>query len=415
MLKKNSTSLSHNSSVLFATFSMWQNHKRSPINGNLDQVRDFLVSRIKKLVIIDELHPGSDDVMPKIEEYVHTTMKFIPHRPSWYIYCLRPLLKLFNFNGTQIVFKVRDFLSVIDWSLRDTTKFDYIIGLESINALAGIFLRKIGRVKKVIYYVSDYSPNRFSSEWFNSLYLALDRYCAMHADYIWDVSKAMQPARIVAGLNAQRSAPVIHVPNGLNPNQIKAGKVIDINKHSMVYMGTLGPENGPDIAIQALSLVKKRFPDAVLHILGGTEKDSIGLKDLAVKMNMEKAVIFHGFIPSSSDMSKIIRSCALGLAPYRNFFGSPRLYADAGKIRAYCASGLPTVSSQVPPLGREVAEKGAAVIANDDPKSFAAAIVSIFNNPAHYSELRKNAILLAKHNTWENSFLNAFHQMSKYS
>lgn len=413
MQKKNSIPLSHDSSVLFATFSMWRNNKRLPINGNLDQLRDFLLPRTQKLVIIDQPHPGSDEVMPRIEEYVRNNRKFIPHMSSWHVYCLQPLLKLFNANGTQIVFKIRDFLSVIDWSWRDTTRFDYVIGLESINALAGIFLRKLGRVRKVIYYVSDYSPNRFPSGWFNSLYLFLDRYCAMHADYIWDVSKAMQPARITAGLNAQRSAPVIHVPNGLHPNQIKTGTVSEGNRHSMVYMGTVGPENGPDIAIQALFLVKRKFSDATLHIVGGTAKDSLWLKELVVKMNIERAVIFHGFIPKSSDMSKIIRSCAIGLAPYRNFFGSPRLYADAGKIRAYCASGLPTISSRVPPLGREVAEKGAAVIANDDPKSFAKAIITVFSNPIQYRELRKNAIKLARYNTWENSFLNAFKQMSK--
>ena len=37
-------------------------------------------------------------------------------------------------------------------------------------------------------------------------------------------------------------------------------------------------------------------------------------------------------------MSKLIRKCAVGLAPYRDIPGSVRHYADAGKIRAYCAS-----------------------------------------------------------------------------
>lgn len=411
MIKNNNTPLSNNSSVLFATFSRWENNKRTPTNGSLDSLRDFLVPKVKKLVIIDQPHPVSEGVIPLIEEFKNGSFKFTPHNPSWYIYLLKPILEMSNSVDTQIRFKIRDFLSVIDWSFRDKTKFDYFIGLESINVLAGIFLRKIGRVRKVVYYVSDYSPNRYPNKWFNWLYLFLDRFCAIHADYIWDVSKAMQPARIEAGLNPQKSAPVIHVANGLLPGQIEINPISKIEKHSIVYMGTLGAENGPDIAINAISIVKQKIPNAKLHIVGGTDKDFIWLKKIIEKNNLEDAVVFHGFILDSIEMSGIIRSCAIGVAPYRNIHGSIRYYADAGKIRAYCASGLPVVSSQVPPLGLELAEKGGAIIVKDNPESFAKAIINIFTDDKLYLNLRKNAIIFAKDSTWENTFLNAFKQM----
>ena len=415
MMKKNKISLSNHSSVLFATFSKWQKNKRTPISGSIEPLRDFLVPRIKKLVIIDQLHPGSDGVMPKIEVYSQNNLTFTSYNSSWYVYCLKPVLEMFNSSGTQISFKIRDFLSVVDWSLRDKTKFDYFIGLESINALAGLFLRTFGRVHKVIYYVFDYSPNRFRNNWFNKIYLTLDRYCAMHADYIWDVSKAMQPARISAGLDPQKSAPIIHVPIGLYPDQIRINPPSKIMKHSLVYMGTLGQENGPDIAIGALALTKRKFPDSILHIVGGPDREISKLKDLAHTMNITDSVIFHGVIPKNSDMSKIMRTCEIGLAPYRNIDGSPRFYADSSKIRAYCASGLATVSSEVPPLGREIAEEGAAVIVKDNAESFSAGIINLVTHPAKLEKLRRNAIRLAKHNTWENSFLHAFDEMSDIS
>lgn len=404
---------SKNTTVLFATFSVWRNNKRTPINGNIEPLRDFLVPKIGKLVTIDQPLPGSEQVMPKIEMYLHGSMKFTLHKSSWYVYVLKPILELFNSGGTRISFKIRDFLSVIDWSLRDKTRFDYFIGLENVNALAGIFLRKLGRVRTVIYYVFDYSPDRFGNKLFNRLYLALDRYCATRADYIWDVSKAMQHARIEVGLNPDTSAPVIHVPIGLYPQQIQAESISKIDKHSLVYMGTLGPENGPDIALSAFALVNKKFPDASLHVIGGGGKDLAALKQISARMHLGKSVIFHGFVQSSLDMSKILRSCAIGLAPYRNIPGSPRFYADSSKIRAYFASGLAVVSSPVPPLGREAADQGAAVIAPDNAASFARAIVHIFHHPAEYLDLRKNAIMLAKYNTWEQSFTDAFRQMER--
>jgi glycosyltransferase involved in cell wall biosynthesis len=233
----------------------------------------------------------------------------------------------------------------------------------------------------------------------------------MHADYIWDVSKAMQPARVEAGLNLKKSAQVIHVPNGLYPNQIKASPASEVDKHSMVYMGTLGQENGPDVAIQALALVKKKFPDAKLHIIGGTKQDFLWLRKIIEKINIEKSIYVHGFVAKNSDMSNIIRKCAVGLAPYRDIPGSLRYYADAGKIRVYAAAGISIVSSQVPPLGIDAADRGAALRVHDDPESFANAIIDIFSDKKLYLKLRKNAMIFAKDNTWDNSFTNAFKRM----
>ncbi len=403
--------LSKDATVLFATFSKWIDNKRLPTNGSIEPLRDFLVPRIKKLVIIDQLHPGSHGVMPKIEEYQKGNMNFIRHKSSWIVYLLKPWLKMSKSENTQIRFKIRDFLSVIDWSFRDSTKYDFFIGLESINAIAGIFLKKIGRVKKVVYYVSDYSPNRYPSKWFNRVYLALDRYAATHADYIWDVSKAMQPARFKAGLDPKKSSPFIHVPNGLYPNQIKSNLVSEIDKYALTYMGTVGSENGPDIAIKALKIVQKKYPKAKLHIVGGIDKEIDWLKKLVKKLNLGRSVVFYGFIPSGAEMSRIIRSCAIGLAPYKNIPGSVRLYADAGKIRAYCAAGLAVISSDVPPLGKDVEKAGGALIVKDNPQAFANAIESVLGDKNLFLKLRKNAMNFAKNSTWENTFSKAFNKM----
>lgn len=415
MAKKSKPLLPENLSILFITFSRWDQGKRTPTNGSLDPLRDFLVPKIKKLVIIDQPHPSGEGVMPIIEEYKNHHMNFKSYTSSWWMNLLKPFLSSSHTDPhkTYIRFKIRDFLSVLDWGVRSKTKYEYCICLESINTVAAILLRKMGKVKHVVYYVSDFSPKRYNNKLFNSLYLALDRFCAINADYIWDVSPAMQKARIEeAGLNPLKSAKAIHVPNGLYPNQIKASKKTNTNNHDIVYMGILSVDNGPDVAIKALQIVKKAIPDARLHIIGGTEMDYIWLSKITKKLKLEKSVIRHGFIKSGAEMSAIIRSCSIGLAPYRAIPGSIRYYADAGKIRAYCASGLPVVSSQVPPLGQFIATQGAAIIAHDDPVSFAKAIIDLLHDKKKYSNLRKNAIIFGQHNTWNNTFTSAFKAMN---
>lgn len=404
--------LNKNSTVLIATFSLWSDGKRLPTNGSVEPLIDFFTSRVKKMVLIDQPIPGSDKVMDRIKKYENGEDKILSS--SIWMYFFYPFLKLTNKPGTRIFFKLRDFFSVIDQCIKERDRFNYFIGLESMNALAGILMRKLGVVKKVIYYVSDYSPQRYSQKWFNWLYLYLDRFCAMHADYIWDVSTAMQPARIKAGLDPSKSAPVIHVPNALNPKQIKFNSFKNIKPFFLVYMGTLGEDNGSDVAIKAIPLILKNYPKILLHIIGGGEKDMPRLQRLVSDLGIERQVKFYGYILDGNKMSEIIRSCYLALAPYRAFPGSPRYFGDAGKIRAYAAAGVPIITTDVPPLGKEVKKRGAALIVRDNPIDFAEAIIKVFSDRNLYLQLRKGTISFARNNTWENTFIQAFGQMRRY-
>lgn len=401
-------------SVLVATFSPWIDGKRLPINGNVEPLCDFFVPKVRYFVLIDQTYPGSDEVMPRIEVYKKTTK--LLRRSSWWMYLLYPILKIVNTKDpgvTHISYKLRDFFSVLDWGIRDRTVFDLSIGLESVNAIAGIVLRRLGKVKKVIYYVSDYSPLRYGKTWFNTIYLWLDRYVAMHADMIWDVSPAMQPARISAGLEPSKSAPVTIVPNALYPNQIHQLPVKEIEPYSLVFMGTLGTINGPDLAIEAMPLILQSYPQTVLHIVGGNPIDLRRLFALVKRLKLNRKVVFHGFIDDRAKISSLIRTFSIALAPYPHIPGSARLYGDATKIRAYIAAGLPVVTTDVPPLGKEVAKAGAALIVGDTPKAIAAGVIRIFSKPALYGSMRKRALLFAKHNTWENEFAKAIAGIEK--
>lgn len=403
---------SKSSKVLIATFSPWKNNIRLTINGNLEPMRDFFVPKTKKTVIIDQPYPGSEFVMPRLEVYEAGNLKKI-RRSVVFTYILYPFLLLFNKSGTNIFFKIRDFGSVIDWSILNPEKYDFFIGFEAINAIAGVLLRSFGRVGKVVYYVSDYSPNRYKQKWFNSLYLWLDRFAAIHSDCIWDVSKAMQPARIKAGLDPRKSATVIHVPNALYPSQIKFASLNKIKRYSLVFMGTLGVENGPDIAVEALPIVLRKFPKTILHIIGGGKEDVDRLQKLTEKLKLKERVVFHGFIANREKVSEAIRIFYVALAPYPFIEGSPRLYGDATKIRAYLAAGLPVITTHIPPLGKEAAEKGAAILVGDNSEAFAKAIIQVFSSRNLYLRLRKNAIRFAKNNTWENEFAKAFEDMER--
>ncbi|MEK7472798.1 MAG: glycosyltransferase [Patescibacteria group bacterium] len=397
-------------SVIFATFSPWENGARMPTNGMIEPMLKFFLPKTKHFILIDEPHPGSDRVIPVIE--IYSNGKLVKKTTSsMFVSWLYPFLMMQNTVGTRIPFKIRDFLSVLDVTIGKKNKYELFIGLESINALAGVVLKKLGFVKTVVYYVSDYSPSRYKSGWFNKLYLFLDRLAIANVDYLWDVSTAMMPARIKTGLDPKFISKVIHVPNAMYPEQINYLPFEKTEEHSLIFAGTLGPENGPDIAIESMKQVYLRYPQVKLHIYGGGENDLKRLNKLTEKLNLQKYVIFHGFVTDQIKLSNEIRKYRIGLATYKAIPGSPRWWADATKIRLYLAAGLPTITTQVPPLGKELIGANAGIVTLDNAEETAKAIIKLFSNPTLYKNMRENAIKKAKNNLWENTYTNALSKM----
>src|SRR4051812_39345186 len=95
-----------NSTILIATFSPWHNGKRLPINGNVEPLLDFFTAKVKKTVLIDQVYPGSDFVMPRVEIYSGKKQQI--KKQSWWMYCLYPFLQATNTGATHITFKIRD-------------------------------------------------------------------------------------------------------------------------------------------------------------------------------------------------------------------------------------------------------------------------------------------------------------------
>lgn len=396
--------------IVIATFSAWNKGKRASTNGMIEPMIAFFAPRAKNLILIDSPHPGSDDLVPKIEEY--QSGRLVKKRKPFFVFPPLFILRRFNTIKTQPTFKIRDFITVFQIVWPQKKPVDLFIGLESIYTLAGILLKRLGKIKTVVYYVSDYSPTRYSSKLFNRLYLWLDQFCATRADFVWDVSKAMLPARIKVGLDPKKTAPVIHVPNALFPEQINYLPPSQRLPYSLVFAGTIGPENGLDLAIEALALVKKKFPKTTLHIFGaGLKEEEKLVKNLIKKYRLQSSVKDYGFIANAITLSQKIQPLMIGLAPYKAIPTSVRWYADATKIRLYLAAGLPVITTQVPPLGKEVAEKGAAMIVKDNKEEIAKSIITLFSDLGEYQKYQKAAINFAQENTWENTYSQALKEM----
>lgn len=399
------------SKVVFASFSPWENNKRSPTNGLIEPMVSYFAPRVRKFVLIDQPHPGSDRLIPTIETYNKGKLKKIT-RSSFFVSWLYPLLFLQNTLGTSLVFKVRDFLSVLDFGLRSKIHFELFIGLESINTIAGVILKRLGFVETVVYYVSDFSLQRYTNSWLNRVYLFLDRIAFINADFIWDISSAMMPARIKMGLNPKNNKGSIYVPIALFKDQLAKTLGKQTIPYSLVYAGLINPENGPDLAIQALKKVLHSYPKTELHIFAaGQEMEIQNLRDLTNKLSVQNKVFIHGLITNQTELINDLSQFKIGLAPYISKKDSARWWADSTRIRLYLAAGLPVITTQVPPIGKELESNKSGLVVKDKAVDLSNAILSLFKNTSYYNKMRQNAITQAQNNTWDKVYNNALRTM----
>lgn len=413
-MKKNRTEsnfINEKTSVLFATFAVYINGKRLPSNGMIEPILFFFLPKVQTFTLLIQPHPSSDRISPIIEEYDKNLKVKESIISPFFLLPLYFLCDMQNSDNTHISFKLRDLFSVLYCGFF-SKKYDLFIGFESINALAGIILRKFRKVKTVIYYVSDYSPRRFGNNVFNKIYLWLDKFCIENADFTWDVSPLIKEARKKAGILKKDSKKILHVPNGLFNSQINPLPISKRKPESIVYMGLLNPDqHGVDLALKAFALVLKKTPSATFHVIGGTNREANPFMQMVKDLGIEKSVISHGFIPPNKKMSSIINKCCIGVATYRLDKDPRNRYGDSGKIRQYLACGLPIVATTLQRYTKYAIAKGAGIGVNETPEDFARAILKLFEDKALYKRCSEKALELSRENTWENSYGKAFLQM----
>jgi glycosyltransferase involved in cell wall biosynthesis len=164
------------------------------------------------------------------------------------------------------------------------------------------------------------------------LYRALERRAARWCRAIVAVSEHEREAGLDAGIGRVEQYRVI--PNGVDPGRFSgppepvAGRVL--------FLGRLGPQKRPELAVQALARVRGRFPGAELHLASdGPDRET--LVELAARLGLSGAVRFLGY---RDDVPALLSraSCMLVTSDYE---GAPYTVLEA------MAAGVPVVATRV--------------------------------------------------------------------
>lgn len=263
------------------------------------------------------------------------------------------------------------------------------IGVDPVNALTGVIWKKLGKVKKLIFYTADYAYQRFKNPILNNIYHVVDMLSRSNADQVWNVSSRIYEVRKKQGLSHSKN---FFVPNTPEFRKTKRLSLSRINRYDLVWVGTLSTFIDFQTMFYGVKKLSSKFRKIRLLIIGGGEREG-ELKGLAEKLKLENKILFLGR-KLHEEVLNILSRSGVGVALYTR--DNPWTeFGDSMKVREYLASGLPVIVNDVPSTADDIKKANAGFVIKDI-REFEQAAEKIFSNDQTYKQLRGNAIRLAK-------------------
>lgn len=290
------------------------------------------------------------------------------------------------------------------WSIRYGDRSDIYIGANPLNAFAGVILRSLGRVKKVVYYTIDFTPKRFNSRVINSLYHLLDKKCVSWVDEVWNVSPLIYRGREnLHGANSPIRDKQFVVPIGVWFDKVMRLPLGKINRYQLLFVGHLLEKQGVQLVIEAMPSIISRIPDFEFIIIGGGEYEPV-LKSMALKKGVSKHIKFAGWIKDRNQLDCIMANSAIAVATYCQEIASYTAFADPTKIKDYLSAGLPIVMTDVSFNAKELEANGCAKVVDASKEAIANAVVELMTNQTLLENMRHSAIEYIKEFEWSKIF-----------
>lgn len=398
MRKKNCVAIS---------YTFIKDNKRTNTSGPVIPMENFFKKKTLNFILLEQPLPGSQFNYGLISHwYNKKKVREIKIFPPFFSKNIKNL----NSNKTYLSLKIRDlyFNIILIFYIKfkvKLKKIDFLISLECLNTSFFLIFKKILNIQYVFYYIFDWSPKRYNSS-LNRIYLKLDKFCTYFSSATWNITYAINQYKIKKmKFNKKKISRQIYVPYSpyFKKNLIK--KKWDPNK--IIFSGGLIKENGARNLIPIFKKIHEKNRKIKLIILGDGEEKKF-MEKQAIKYNLEKKIKFYGYISNQNKIIEIQSECALGLAPYPNTIETRKRFGDVIKIRMYFASCLPTISTNVPPVYKEIeTEKLGSVVKSNNYNIFAKAAIELLSNKALLSKTRKNVFKKAQNSSWEKTYSRA--------
>lgn len=299
---------------------------------------------------------------------------------------------------------ITSFFRNIFWAIKTWQKWDLYIGSNNLNALSGLLLKKIGLVKKCVFYTVDFIPNRFGNLTLNNVYLLIDGFCTKYCDETWILSpRVIEGRHRYLNLDEKYDKKQILVPEGVFFKRIKRLPFEKIKKHTIVFVGHLVERMGVQKVICAIPEIIVQIPDFKFIVIGKGEYESF-LKNLTKKIKVSDYVRFAGYIENHEDVENLIASCAVGVACYKKDDSSFTYYAEPSKTKVYLGAGIPVMMTDMFYNAYDIEKFGAGLVVDYNENDIAKSLVTMLKDENKLKNYKEKAVDFIKKYDWDLIF-----------
>ena len=359
-------------------------------------LRDFLLERKPKNLLFIA-HP-----LLYIPESYKKSSYF-----EWYVNSkLKKRHSSFHWRLPEQFLYIKDLFYTFFWTVKTDAKYQLIVALDPLNALAGLILKLFGRVDKVVYYSIDYFPTRFANPIMNRIYHSIDKIAVRFSDETWNLGKRMIKARAQTNNmnDIEYKKRQFHMPIGVWFTRIKRKPLNQFSSKKLIFVGHFVPYMGVDLVIKAMPLILKKVPGTTLDLIGRGEAGE-DWRRLAKELGVEKSVNFEDWIENREVFHLRLSNAAIGLAPFNYHILDDKVKnADPGKIKDYTASSLPVITTKAIYTWRDIIKFKCGIIINYQVDDFAKAVIKLLTNRKLLLQYRKNALKYASQFDWGKLF-----------
>ena len=254
------------------------------------------------------------------------------------------------------------------------------------------------KTKRIIHFVGDPVDTTKSNPNFSRLkkFMLISLFMPEHMMYLWACKGAKiytNGFHIAEKLKKSRINASSLISSTLNIEDFhkRENKGIDQSEPKILYVGYLRKAKGVETVLYAFKILKKKYPNAKLTIVGSGEFET-QLKNITDE-NKITNVHFEGHVDQRNKLNQIFRShdifCFASLSE-----GSPRVILEA------MANNINIVSTPVGALPYIFEDERDIIYARfNDPLDFSNKIDKLIQNPQLALKIRENSYLKAQENT----------------
>jgi glycosyltransferase involved in cell wall biosynthesis len=322
-------------------------------------------------------------------------------------YCVKifkknKLKKIYYKNFFPKTFKILfDVLFVVYASIIYANRNDIFIGINPLNFFFGRLLKNFD---KKIFYTIDFSKDRYKNFFINYLYHKIEKKCFNSSDINWNVSKKIKNARLkYFKINTYKNTDLV-VPIGTWKTK---KKFIQRKNYQLVFLGHLLKKQGLELVLSSLKIVKKKFKNIKLFVIGGGPELKNLIK-ISKHLGLMKNIIFKGWIYKTKEIHSILNKSNFAFATYIKKDISFTQYSDPTKIKDYLSCGLPIIATDTFHNAAELKKKNCLILLEkENAVHLSKIIINALVNQKKINQMRKNCYMYISNYNWAKIFKKA--------